>query len=50
MDAQLGELLPRFSADTIQQDPSEFRRKYKGLGQMWHAVEARKTQRPAVEL
>ena len=43
MDAQLAELLPRFSADTIQQDPSEFGRKYKGLGQMWRAVEARKT-------
>jgi len=28
-------LLPRFSFETIQQDPAEFRRKYKGLTQMW---------------
>jgi hypothetical protein len=30
-------LLPRFSFETIQQDPAEFRRKYKGLKQMWLA-------------
>ncbi len=39
-----------FTEQAIQQDPAKFRRKYKGLGQMWRAVEARKTQRPAVEL
>ncbi len=35
------DLLPRFSFETIQQDPAEFRRKLKGLQQMWraHAVE-----------
>ena len=38
MDALLVELLPRFSMETIQQDPAEFRRKYKGLRQMGHAV------------
>jgi hypothetical protein len=37
MDALLLELLPRFTNDTIQQDPAEFRRKYKGLKQMWTA-------------
>jgi hypothetical protein len=30
-------LLPRFSYDTIQQDPAEFRRKLKGLFQMYNA-------------
>lgn len=37
MDALLAELLPKFSMETIQQDPAEFRRKYKGLKQMWRA-------------
>jgi hypothetical protein len=37
MDRSLGDVLPRFSARTIQQDPAEFRRKYKGLVQMWRA-------------
>ncbi|HWP38266.1 MAG TPA: hypothetical protein VNL18_12010 [Gemmatimonadales bacterium] len=37
MDALLADLLPRFSNETIQQDPAEFRRKYKGLKQMWAA-------------
>ncbi|MCK6619219.1 MAG: hypothetical protein HUU32_03290 [Calditrichaceae bacterium] len=37
MDALLTELLPKFSMQTIQQDPAEFRRKYKGLKQMWRA-------------
>lgn len=30
-------LLPRFSFETIQQDPAEFRRKFKGLTQIWHS-------------
>lgn len=34
LDRQLDNLLPRFSFDTIAQDPAEFRRKYKGLQQM----------------
>lgn len=37
METILTELLPRFSFQTIQQDPAEFRRKYKGLMQMWGA-------------
>ncbi len=38
MDAHLAAVLPRFSAETIAQDPAEFRRRYKGLLQMWHTV------------
>jgi hypothetical protein len=37
MDRCLADVLPRFSARTLQQDPAEFRRKYKGLVQMWRA-------------
>ncbi|MFQ5629043.1 MAG: hypothetical protein ACE5I1_09805 [bacterium] len=37
MDALLADLLPRFSFQTLQQDPAEFRRKYKGLTQMFSA-------------
>lgn len=40
MEALLEELLPRFSMQTIQQDPAEFRRKYKGLLQMQQSVGA----------
>lgn len=39
MDALLADLLPRFTNETIQQDPAEFRRKYKGLLQMWRATQ-----------
>ncbi len=46
MEARLAALLPRFSLETIQQDPAEFRRKYKGLLQMWHAVRPGTTHRP----
>ncbi len=35
LDSRLAGLLPRFTSETIQQDPAEFRRKYKGLTQMW---------------
>ena len=35
MDAKLADLLHKFTSETIQQDPAEFRRKYKGLLQMW---------------
>jgi hypothetical protein len=38
MESRLTALLPRFSMQTIQQDPAEFRRKYKGLLQMARAV------------
>ena len=31
------DLLPRFTTATIAQDPAEFRRKFKGLLQMWRA-------------
>jgi len=37
MDRLLAELLARFSTRTLAQDPAEFRRKYKGLLQMWRA-------------
>jgi len=39
MNQLLDRLLPRFSVTTIQQDPAEFRRKYKGLLQMAQSVE-----------
>ena len=35
MDRRLEALLPEFSLETIAQDPAEFRRKYRGLAQMW---------------
>jgi hypothetical protein len=35
MNALLSGLLPQFSKETIAQDPAEFRRKYRGLLQMW---------------
>ena len=38
MEARLEGLLPRFTSETIQQDPAEFRRKYKGLLQMWRSL------------
>ena len=37
MNRLLQELMPQFSMDTIQQDPAEFRRRYKGLMQMVRA-------------
>ena len=40
MNALLADLLPQFTSETIQQDPAEFRRKYKGLLQMWRAAQA----------
>ncbi len=40
LESALAEVLPRFSADRIQQDPAEFRRKFKGLQQMWRALAA----------
>lgn len=40
MESLLSELLPQFTRETIQQDPAEFRRRYKGLLQMWLAVSA----------
>jgi hypothetical protein len=39
MNALLADLLPQFTNETIQQDPAEFRRKFKGLLQMWRAGE-----------
>jgi hypothetical protein len=41
MNALLADLLPKFTNESIQQDPAEFRRKYKGLLQMWRACPAR---------
>ncbi len=37
-NALLASLLPRFTSETLQQDPAEFRRKFKGLLQMWRAA------------
>jgi hypothetical protein len=37
MDALLEETLPRFTRETLAQDPAEFRRKYRGLCQMWRS-------------
>ena len=45
MEERLSALLPRLTAETIQQDPAEFRRKDKGLLQMWAAVRPRTTHR-----
>jgi hypothetical protein len=39
MNTLLADLLPQFTSETIQQDPAEFRRKLKGLLQMWHAAQ-----------
>ena len=40
MNLLLSDTLPKFTSETIQQDPAEFRRKYKGLLQMWRAAQA----------
>ncbi len=45
LDAALEALLPDFTSETIQQDPAEFRRKYKGLKQMWKAHRPGQTHR-----
>ena len=45
LDARLEALLPKFTNETIQQDPAEFRRRYKGLGQMAKAVAPRAIHR-----
>jgi len=45
LDHWLAEVLPRFSADRLQQDPAEFRRKWKGLQQMWRALPGRSPDR-----
>ncbi len=45
LDARLAALLPRFTRETIQQDPAEFRRRYKGLSQMWEAIRPGVTHR-----
>ncbi len=47
MSSKLRALLPRFTAEAIQQDPAEFRRKYEGLLQMRRAVPPRTTHRPS---
>jgi len=44
MNALLADLLPRFTDETIQQDPAEFRRKLKGLLQMWRAAQPEATR------
>jgi len=47
MDSLLEGLLPRMTMETIAQDPAEFRRKYKGMLQMWKSVAPRTTHRVA---
>ena len=37
LEALLDDVLARFTSETIQQDPAEFRRKFRGLRQMWLA-------------
>jgi hypothetical protein len=39
LNALLADLLPHFTNETLQQDPAEFRRKFKGLLQMWRATQ-----------
>ncbi len=46
MDERLTALLPRFSMETIAQDPAEFRRKYKGLLQMADRLDPGVVHRP----
>lgn len=46
MERLLTATLPRFTSETIAQDPAEFRRRYKGLLQMWHTVRPGVTHRP----
>jgi len=45
LDHWLVEVLPRFSSDRLEQDPAEFRRKWKGLRQMWRALPGRSRDR-----
>jgi hypothetical protein len=40
LERALAEVLPLFSVERIHQDPAEFRRKFKGLQQMWRALPA----------
>jgi hypothetical protein len=39
MNTLLADLLPQLTNETIQQDPAEFRRKFRGLLQMWRAAQ-----------
>jgi hypothetical protein len=41
LEGLLGEVVPRMTSETLAQDPAEFRRKFKGLRQLYrrsHAV------------
>jgi len=42
MNGLLSGLLPQFNKETISQDPAEFRRKYRGLLQMWREMEKKR--------
>jgi hypothetical protein len=44
MNARLTNLLPQFTNETLQQDPAEFRRKFRGLLQMWQAARPREPE------
>lgn len=40
LEALLDQVLPRFTSATLAQDPAEFRRKFRGLRQVWRAAGA----------
>jgi hypothetical protein len=42
LEVMLERTLSRFTQDTIQQDPAEFRRKFHGLLQMWRSQAAKR--------
>jgi hypothetical protein len=46
LDRLVETLIGRFTKETIAQDPEEFRRKLKGLRQMWRADVARRAGQP----
>ena len=41
LESLLGEVVPRMTNQTLAQDPAEFRRKFKGLRQLYLALELR---------
>lgn len=41
LEGLIAEMLPRMTTKTIAQDPAEFRRKFKGLRQLWASEAAR---------
>jgi hypothetical protein len=43
-EALLGEVVPRMTSETLAQDPAEFRRKFKGLRQLYRATIGRRSK------